>query len=213
MRLAFTGDRNRPGKRDWSGAFLPEAKRYSEYITATPLDASAKAQRAWIIDDLRERRPSEVAFFCHGLANKIELGFSKANVDELALALAEVACDRVALYCCSTGGGPGIGGDSGFADSLRDAMCHAGLVHCRVLAHRTSGHCSMNPNKRLFEGRGSPVGGVGGVDIVRPGSELWGVWKRRLRDARDPLRWQLLELGIEGVHRELVGVRAAARCA
>ena len=61
----------------------------------------------------------------------------------------------------------------------------------------------MNPRKALFEGRGSHVGGVGGVDIVTPGSALWGAWKRRLRAPSDPLRWQLLELGVEGVHREL----------
>lgn len=215
MRLAFTGDRNRPGKKDWSGAFLPEAKRFAsadeDVVDEIPL-TSAKGderaqhrahQRIVIASAIRELRPSVVGFFCHGLTREIELGFDRKTVGELAAALADVGCDRVALYCCSTGSGPGVGGEGGFADALRDAMCREGLVWCRVVASITAGHTTANPNKRFFEGRGSPVGGLGGVDIVRKGSALWKPWRRALRDPRDPLRFELADLDVGEIHRRL----------
>lgn len=206
MRLAFTGDRNRPGKKDWSGAFAPEARAFAgALVKSIPLDAPAPRQRALVIDTIRQGpRPSVVGFFCHGLTRRIELGFGTSTVDELAGALAEVGCSRVALYCCSTGSGPGPGGDGGFADALRDAMCRAGLAAARVLAHETAGHTTMNPRKRFFDGMGSPVGGVGGYWIVEPGSKLWKPWARRMRDPRDRLRFQLAEMSVGEIHRELV---------
>lgn len=206
MRLAFTGDRNRQGRKDWSGAFWPEAKRFTPDVVQVPLrgERHMPEQRTQIVDAIRAVRPTVVAFFCHGLTRGIELGFRRPQAGELAAVLAEVGCDRVALYCCSTGGGPGIGGDGGFADCLRDAMCRAGLVDCRVVAHVTAGHATMNPRKRFFEGLGSPVGGIGGMDVVRPRSALWSRWCRRLRDTDDPLRFQLVEMTVGEIHRALV---------
>lgn len=209
VRLAITGDRNTGSKRDWSGAFAPEAARYvaggdsGSAVVTVPLDARSEMQRGIALRAIAEHAPTELAFFCHGFTRRIQLGFSLVHLHALAAALSSVGCDRVALYACSTGGGPGVGGDGGFADALRDALCTHGLTSCRVLAHRTPGHASMNPRKALFEGRGSPVGGVGGTDIVRPGSTLWRRWCTRLRAPGDPLRWQLLSMEIGEIHRDL----------
>jgi len=103
---------------------------------------------------------------------------------------------HVVLWCCSTGkpgdgtadkeaasGAPG--GDNGFADKLRDELCAIGLTWCRVYAHTTDGDCTRNPNVRVFEGLGSPVGGVGGEWIVPPPSTgiksaLWATWRDAL---------------------------------
>ncbi|UJR81505.1 hypothetical protein [Sandaracinus amylolyticus] len=204
-RLAFTGDRNRPGKKDWSGAFAPEALRFAGHardVARIPLDATASDMRMLISASIRSAGPSIVGFFCHGLTRRIELGFDMGTVDELAAALAEVGCSRVALYACSTGSGKGPGGDGGFADALRDAMCRAGLVDARVLAHETAGHATQNPRKRFFDGMGSPVGGVGGYWIVEPGSSLWKPWTRRLREDAD-FRLTLVEMCVGEIHREL----------
>ena len=209
-RLALIGDRDSVGKRDWSSAFRPEAARYvaggdeGSKVAYVSLDIPAVAQRELILSLLVNHSPDELAFFCHGFTKKVQLGFDIAHVGELAEALAIEQCDKVALYACSTGSGPGIGGDGGFADRLRDAMCSHSLTGCRVLAHRTSGHCSMNPRKAFFEGLGSPTGGTGGMDIVVSSTPLWKRWCKRLRDPKDPLRFNLLSMSIAEIHRELM---------
>lgn len=196
-RLAFTGDANRPGKKDWSGAFLPEAKRYvgsSGQVCQLSLTAGRAWQREQIERIIAEVKPDEVAFFCHGYSLKLELGYDTSNVDRLAAALAKVGCHRVALYACSTGGHR----TKGFAAKLRDAMCEAGL-DARVVAHETAGHTSMNPKKRLF----SAPAGSPGVDIVERKSPLWSTWAKRLRDAGDPLRFSLLAHDAEAIRSGL----------
>ena len=202
MRLAFTGDRNRPGKKDFTGAFYPEAKKFTDQVFTVPLDRTPEYKRDLVVARIRAVRPSSVGFFCHGLTRKMELGFDTGTVNELASALADVGCSKVSLYCCSTGGGKGLGGDGGFADELRDAMCRHGLITCRVLAHTTSAHTTMNPFKRVFDGLGSSVGGTGGQWVVKPGSELWKVWRRRLKEDA-AFRLSLADKGVGRIHYEL----------
>ncbi len=136
LQLAFIGDRNRPGKSDWSGAFKPEAMRYTEsagILHIMSLAQSRETQRQTIEENIARVQPDEVAFFCHGYALKLELGYDTSNVGRLADALAKVGCHRVALYACSTGGHR----TKGFAARLRDAMCEAGLDP-RIVAHETA---------------------------------------------------------------------------
>lgn len=195
VRLAVTGDANRPGKHDYTGAFHPEARRYAgDRVRAVSLTAPKREQRAEIERAIAEARPDELAFFCHGYSLRIELGYDVGNVDDLAAALAAVGCSRVALYACSTGGHR----TRGFAARLRDAMCAAGL-DARVVASVTAGHASQNPRKRRFD---APAGSPG-VDIVERRSPLWRTWCRRLRDGDDPLRWTLLTHDPDAIRRGL----------
>lgn len=197
MRLAITGDRNRPGKADWSGAFRPEARRYAAWrpslpegaIAVVPLDAPRRDQRDAIARAIRTHQPHEVAFFCHGYASRLELGYDIATALGLAEALADAGCSRVALYACSTASDP----VRGFASRLRDAMVLAGIEAPVVVGHATAGHTSRNPKKRRFL---APAGSPGEW-IVAPGSPGWREWARRLRTADDPLRWQVLDYGRE----------------
>jgi hypothetical protein len=119
----------------------------------------------------------------------------------------------VALYCCSTGAASSadayaeFGGDGGFADRLRDALCVAGGVHCTVDAHTTAGHTTMNPYVRRFEGRGSRVGGVGGFDLVSPKSgDLWRRWRRALRETS--LRYRFPVMSVAEIHDWLLRPQA-----
>ena len=186
-RLAFRGDRNRPGRSDVTGAFAPEALRYAGklgQVHVVSLTAPRAEQRAQIERVIAEVRPDEVAFFCHGLSQRIELGYSVHEVDRLAAVLASVGCHRVALHACLTG----KHATKGFAAMLRDAMCAAGL-DARVLGSTTSGHTSQNPNRRIFTTpKGSP-----GTWIVEPKSSGWKAWCKRMRAADDSLRFELLE--------------------
>lgn len=202
-RLAITGDRNRPGKRDWSGAFRPESMRF--VIASGDTRSKTRAidtklplakQRDEIERAIVEVQPEELGVFCHGFPRRIELGHTVATVGALARVLRAVGCYRVGLYACSTAIGTGPGGDGGFADELRDALDHA---DARVVAHVVAGHATMSPHVRFFDGHA----GAGGIDVVPRGSPLWRRWCQRLRDVDDPLRWDLLTMSVAEIRAAL----------
>jgi hypothetical protein len=122
-----------------------------------------------------------IAFFCHGYSNGIQFGI-RSNDSILWWKFVESICEcargsvssqmagspNVLLYACSTGtdpdGNPDTApgsGDNSFADRLRDSICWSGGYYCRVVAHTTTGHAWHNPNVKIFDGNGSPYGGVG----------------------------------------------------
>lgn len=206
--LAFAPKYNTCKKRDATGAFQPEARAFLE----TGLDGvtygdlvivdnhlHADEMRARILDAIAEHKPDHVAFFCHGWATGIQFGFGMAHVKQLAEDIATIDRPTVTLYCCLTADGP-TDGDGGFADALRDALCQAGAVNCRVDAHTTAGHTTRNPRVRRFDGLGSAHGGTGGQWIVMPQSALWGRWVRALRG---DLRFRFPGMEIAEIHEEL----------
>lgn len=186
--LAIAPTYDAEGKRDVSRAFLPEAKEFSRMHGARLVQfdnhAPNKKRRAFVHDEiLRCYDLHALAIFCHGWMDGIQTGHRRKNVAELAEAI-EISCEHrfvdVILYCCSTAQG-GAGGDGGFADELRDALCAVGVDDCRVWAHTTKGHTTRNPHVRVFEGDGSAWGGQGGRWVVRPGSKLWLPWRQKLK--------------------------------
>lgn len=205
---------NSPGKRDATGAFQPEARLFEIALPAGSVSLNATIDnsrpaakmRAEVAARIRGFAPSVLDFFCHGWRTGVQFGWSLDSIDTLASVIAE-ACPTdapiVALYACSTASG-GVGGDGGFADQLRDALCQAGAVNCRVDAHDRAGHTTRNPYVRRFEGQGSAVGGQGGQWIVAPGSALWSKWRAALRgDLR--LRFPLMP--VSDIHAELAAPR------
>lgn len=194
--LVFTASHDTRGKRDATGAFIPEAKRFRDLHGGRLVfvdNRKGEPERAEQVLAEISRNGAQpwrtVAFFCHGTPRTIQLGFNRATVRELARYIARTSERdvRVLLYCCSTAsalreviGGESTGGDGGFADMLRDALCAEGATKCRVMGHVTVGHTSKNPHVRLFEGGGSPIGGQGGAYVVRPGSKLWTPWREAL---------------------------------
>ena len=144
-----------------------------------------------------------LALFCHGWANGVQAGFRIAHAAELAREIARVANPSltVALYCCSTGAdndpktddlASGPGGDGGFADALRDALSWTG-AKATVYAHANPGHCTRNPNVRVF----SADEQTGGEWLVEKGSPLWPIWLRKLHSTDLRLRFPVLgKLGL-----------------
>jgi hypothetical protein len=219
--LAFTPDRNTK-KADYSAVFLPEAKKFLAHHGAPQrslhqLELRPKPQAIAdvMLEKIAAARDLEVlALFCHGFHDGIQLGFRLRTVRKLAEALAKVARQdlRVILYACSTARGAsddakeeGVGGEGGFADALRDALCAAGISECQVDAHATAGHAVWNPNVRRFRGEGSPVGGQGGGWIVQPRKQpLWKPWQAALRSGSFAYDFPLL--GIGEIHERLLAV-------
>ena len=83
------------------------------------------------------------------------------------------------------------------------AICVAGVVHCRVTAHTTVGHATMNPRVVFVDGMGSAQGGVGGYAPVAPGSASWVAWKQALRSQKSTLRFRMPYMTPEAIHAEL----------
>jgi hypothetical protein len=210
--IAFSPQFNTGTKRDATGAFQPEAKAWFEEIAGSHPGSdvrvfhvdnhlSAAKMRAFVYDKIGEAKPDRIAFFCHGWPTGIQFGFNLAHIEALADCIASISDPIVAIFGCLTGDGPG-NGDGHFADMLRDALCSAGSIDCRVDAHTTAGHCARNPYVRRFDGLGSPVGGMGGQWIVATGSALWKPWRKALEG---DLRFRFSGMEIADIHRELVG--------
>lgn len=225
--LCLTGDRNSPDKpADFTGAFLPEILAFMKLHGIDPgsqhkkVDLSqgdlGRFQQVLDFTDTTSRNvlhkaPTCLVFCCHGLQNKIQVGLKTTNLDQVSALLRKLHTDlgtpnttdmTVVLYCCSTGGGPGPGGDGGFADDFRDSLCRAGFTTCRVYGHEVSGHAVKNPFKRLFEGMGSPVGGCGGYPLVAQGTPLFPKWRKAL--ASGDLRFRYPWMTVADIHKELL---------
>jgi hypothetical protein len=210
--IAITPWRDTKGKRDATRAFIPEAKRFTAYWHARGYEAeyhcidntkpNVERRRQTIEAIWSKPKLKHLAIFAHGWRSGIQLGFRLSHMRALARAIEQVAVDDapvVSLYCCSTAQGS-TGGDGGFADELRDELCHQGLVRCRIDAHTTQGHTTRNPHMRRFEGEGSYTGGQGGWFIVRPRSKLWRAWTKALRHPDGTLRYELSRLSVPEIH-------------
>lgn len=210
--IAFAPQHNTFGKKDASGAFQPEARRFGNIHKAQVVHInnhfSQQTMSDIVIYHICSFKNLElVAFFCHGTNKKIQLGFNIANIDLLAKAIT-TSCEHyvtVVLYCCLTGSGSGVGGDNGFADKLRDSLCINGITNCRVVAHTTAGHTTKNPYVRFFDGMGSPVGGTGGYYPVPPHSKMWKTWINKLRND-ETFRYRMPIMSINEIYQELTEV-------
>jgi hypothetical protein len=208
--LIFHPKHNAHGKRDVTGAFKPEAKKFCAMtggrIITFDNHVRMALRRKTVLEAIRAAdEPLDcIAFFCHGWRTGIQAGFRIKDVNELALAISKDCADGITipLYACSTAKG-GAGGDGAFADELRDALCRHAVFNCRIDAHDRKGHAARNPYVRRFEGGGSPTGGQGGQWVVKPNSRLWTKWKNALKKTDLRLRFPLM--GVGAIHEELVG--------
>jgi hypothetical protein len=205
--VAFAPAYDSPGKRDATGAFLPEAKAFARLhdcdrviIDNRHVDAHMRQHVRDAIEARDEIRC--LAFFCHGFRSGIQFGFrlysSAMIVDSLAPRMARDCV--IALYCCDTGRDgdaereddldPGPGGEGGFADALRDALRAkrrdwTGWVD----GHVTAAHTTRNPHVRRMHAHGDSS-----YLIPRDG-ETWDRWRVALRETDLRLRFPLMTRG------------------
>lgn len=202
MILAFAPRWNTT-RADATGGFQLWGRRFLEHYSEKGLviidnHLSPDKQMRRVLDVLDAQAgkgaPGQVcvAFFCHGYRAGIQFGFKLRHLPKLARAIARLGdpAVKVPLYACDCGRDldpdrkddlEAFGGDGGFADRLRDRLCEAGAIDCRVDAHTTAGRGDVNPNVRRFEGGGSTTGGTGGQYIIPIGDPLWPKWQKALR--------------------------------
>lgn len=204
--IVITPDRN-VHSTDFKGAFEPESLTFMQVVPGRhkliKFDASKgmPTRQRQVFDELEACKGADysgVACFCHGWHNGIQAGIRTADIPQfvrLICAATKNGVDAkdvlyVPLYCCSTAASTDTpeaasetGGDGGFADTLRDVFCAQSKPWVRVYAHTTAGHTTRNPQARVFEGKGSPIGMVGGEALVRqppPKNPLWPIWRDAL---------------------------------
>lgn len=221
--LILLPDRNTPGKQDFGGAFLPESQQFARIrkeqgwdVRSVLIDLGAskplRAAQVFAALDPGKGEPwGCIAIFAHGLRSGLpQFGIGLNDVGHMASLMASTKLPGIVvpIYACSTANGDKPskegepGGDGGFADRLRDALCAAGSIECTVDAHATAGHATWNPHVRRFLGAGTANGGIGGKWIVAPGSPLWKSWVKALRPPGD-LRFRFPWLTTNEIEEEL----------
>jgi len=229
--LVLYSNANYPGKKDATGAFIPEAKKFSE-IHGVPeenrvglklVNVSKKLRRERTLDAIYETGGQErwdaIAFFGHGWPKGIQFGFNRDHIPELCEVLAD-CCNpdaKIILFACLAAendvrdkeyGAVGPGTDGGFADLLRDEMVWYGLKKGWVDAHKTAGHTAWNPFvvRFLCSAVEDPLfGAVGGHWLVAPGSQQWKQWVKKLRTTLTGLRYRFPFMTEFEIMSELVG--------
>lgn len=148
----FYWPHNRPFMHD-GDEFTAQARQAITYYQNAGETVSAFAipkvskleKRRFILNAIREFKRgslSRVVFLCHG-SPRAFAGFDMRNVGRLG----DVIYGRskidsaVLLYCCLTGKR-----NNGIADLLSRTSAR------RVIAHKTRGHTTRNPYKRIFNG-------------------------------------------------------------
>lgn len=204
--LALCPTTNRRGKKDVTGAFLPEALAFTELRAGEGWTAlfrefdntqSKRAIRREVESTiLSVNEPIDcLAIFCHGYRRGLQTGHNSWNVKNLSKAIAANAAKdiKIVLYACDTGRDgdnqrwddtrPGPGGEGGFADRLRDALVRLGLSGGWVDAHTIAGHTTKAPFVRRFY-IDEEATNDGGSWVVSPGSPEWKSWRKLLRKNR-----------------------------
>lgn len=193
MILVLTADRDTPGRHDWRGAFQPEAdafiaKHGGKLVRIDQGQAQAGRFRQ-TLQAIEEHQPDTLVYFGHGLRRSLpQLGAGLGNIASIAGALALGSTGPlVVLYACSAADGVAPGGEGGYCDALRDALCNAEATGCRVVGHSTAGHCCRNPYVREFTSTTT----LGGAWLVAPGSPRWARWVKAMQG---PMRFEFPHL-------------------
>jgi hypothetical protein len=212
--LVFYSNTNTHGKKDATGAFIPEAKAFVK-THSVPVDnifpmnlnkVPTKERRLKVIRALNNYKGPKlnaIAFFGHGWPSGIQFGFRKHQISLLVTNFKNICKPSVniLLYAClaaenkvkdSNIKNVGPGTDGGFADLLRDEMVRQGMNRGWVDAHKTAGHTTWNPFVVRFYCKNvddPKVGAVGGSWLVQPRSQFWKLWIIELRNKKRGMRY------------------------
>lgn len=168
---------DRKGKKDASGAFIPEAFAFKklhefQYVQLTPIPQDIpKEKRFKIIMDALFNPIDTFVYFGHGTPNGLPgLGINRSNVDVFAKKLDSLIepHGRIILFACLAGKGFGIG-------DLLDTKVKENV---KTYSHLTAGHTDWNPFVE-YSGEGPTRSGI---PIITASDPLWPLWIKRLKE-------------------------------
>jgi hypothetical protein len=213
-KLVFYSSKDTHGKKDATGAFVPEAKAFARYHVIPDKDVigidctktnKASNRRAKVIQELLLREDLELlAFFGHGWPSGIQFGIRKGHIRRILDHVRATDDLKVGLYACLTAENEerdtslknvGPGTDGGFADTFRDEMVRHGITKGWVDGHKTAGHATWNPNLVRFlceDVDDRDYGAEGGFYLVEPRSTYWKKWCMALSRNTQNLRYSFI---------------------
>lgn len=159
--------------------FKPEAMRFKKYLEkrGATVDMvgfdrrhTLARRRTDVLSAAKRHVYDHAAVFCHGWETGLQCGLRPG--DWVELLTATDAIHRLTFYACSAGEGPGVGGEGGYADRVREALAKY-LMVSTVLAHRTAGHATRNPTLAVFDTMHLDDGGV---LVAPPSDKKWKAW-------------------------------------
>jgi hypothetical protein len=229
--LIFYSSKNSHGKKDATGAFIPEAKAFAghymvpdDHIIGVDCSQPKRQRRAQVLKGIESVEGLEgLLFFCHGWPTGIQFGFNLKNLQILAALIADSAADeiKIGLMACLTAenrerdnevNDVGPATDGGFADCLRDEIVFqsrqldSSLKKGWIDGHKTAGHTSWNPMVVRFlleDVTEEDDKHRGGAWIVEPGSQYWRRWRAALKNNTDNLRYEFFRKDELAIKRKL----------
>lgn len=208
--LVFYSSVNTKGKKDATGAFVPEGKKFcavnrvpaENRIAVDCVGQTPKKRFEQVCMELRNRCNIQwIAMFCHGWSSGLQFGINKKNVGIFTEYMRYSCVDNVilTLYACSTASENKAGSkpkmpatNNGFADTLRDTMLAKNFRGGWIDAHLTAGHTTVNPYVMRFAIEPGPnleIDLPGGFWLVQPQSPQWKEWIMMLKTNEDNMRY------------------------
>lgn len=217
-----------PGKKDSTYVFRKEAENFCDCyalnfkkVTYGFNKCSGRYRRFESVlefMDSRSKGTQNWIFLCHGGSSWLGIGaklpgFSTRDarmfIKLIDIIVSKHVAPNVILFSCLTSEDlygrdedDVRHGDNSFADCVRDFLCSRSAIYCRVVAHRTRGHATVNPYVDFVEGNGSIVGGVGSLQV--PGKNLRSIFKKKLDDRNSDFRFRFPFMTIRAIHEELL---------
>jgi len=209
--ILYSAD-NTKGKKDATGAFIPEAKKLEIYLLEQGADfeygnensvdmvpiqtkgRSLKDRRDQVESVLKERRTLDhVYFLCHGYKHGIQFGYKwRSGAVKLANVLNRNSSitPNVTFYCCS------VAKDrDNFAKWMFDELSCLDVLRngVQVFGHYTAGHTTMNPCIKIYATGYKPFilsnnTPKGYNQLITTGKDEA---RKRMRDSSDDLRFSI----------------------
>ena len=221
--LVLYSSTNVKGKKDATGAFIPEARAFAKchgvpgenMLGIACPGVSNKKRFEEVCVFLRNKTGIKyIALFCHGYSGGMQFGMTKKNIPLFVryLKMSCVKSLRMTLYACSTASTgkqtrkismPGT--HNGYADKVRDRMLATGFKGGWIDAHLTPGHTTRNPFVMRFYVEQPFEGGwdvPGGEWLVSPKSKLWRAWKKSVQNMKTSYRFEFPFMDESDIYNE-----------
>ena len=176
---------NSKGKRDATGAFIPEAIALSKILGRSDDVEVLRFPRSFTkVPRINLSGNFEsISVFCHGWVNGVELLPSgRSGASQMARYMKEHSCKYLNLFACSAAN---EGHSGGCYARWVSEECHNLGHRAQVFGHETAGHTSWNPKARFYWSTSRGVETERAVDPMRDGWDEWRAFRKRMKNDQE----------------------------